>query len=1719
MADAAKRQSYKTNMMRLAKATKGEEFANISKSGARSTLEILNKYWEKYLEHHEKVVSEAGVEDVPFQEVEMIDGERLYMETLTLINNRLEALSIGTPQAASSSGQQNIQVITRAEIPLPPMNIPTFTGKSVEWMEFIGLFRAHIHNKERLTNAQKFQYLKSKLDGEAAQLVKNYPLTDANYPIALASLTARYENQRLIAYAHLKALFGIPAVKGETSASLRRLIDSTNDCVRALNGLNINTESWDSWLTFFVTQKLDTTTILEWERTLVTPNLPTMLQLTAFIESRCRAIEAVSSSRQSIPSIPSKPVETVAFQATATPMKSIPACAICSESHYIHACPKFLAMSVAGRNDAIRERRLCFNCFNTNHSSRICKSRKCNICSRKHHSLLHPPNVVTSAPAVILAAPVAPVTPLTPIANINAHHTTTDEEIEEQLPTTVLLATACVTVLASNGTEHIARALLDTGSQASFISEPFAQMLKLKRNQASIRVNGLGSCDAGTSHGMVRLTIGSQVDPTMHLVIDALVLSHITAYLPNRELNQQFPHLEGLELADKEFHKPGKIDILLGADVYAHVILDGILRGASGTPIAQKTSLGWILSGRVTDSHSTTETLSLHASLETQLKRFWEIETIPETDCWTNEEQVCDDHYKRTHSRTACGKFVVQFPLKSNVSEIGSSKPVAIARLKQLESKFKRNPQHKERYVGFMREYAALGHMTCVPNAELHSPGAYYIPHHAVIKEESTTTKLRVVFDASCKSTTGISLNDCQMIGPKLQPDLYVILLRFRKYAIAITADVAKMYRQILMHPSHQDFQRIVWRENDNEDIQEYRLSTVTYGTASAPFLAIKSLIECARVEGIDFLKAQNTIINDMYVDDLITGADNERDATDLHHQVSFILAKGGFQLRKWASNSATVLENIPANHRESKEQLLFKDEDSVKALGIHWYPTPDNFGYVVKMPTNAHVHTKRSVLADTARLFDPLGLLSPVIVTAKILLQKLWLLGVDWDEQLPDQISAQWTIYRQELHSISRIKIPRWLGTTTSGSTTQLHGFCDASEAAYAAVIYARSVTANGKVNVCLITSKTKVAPVQQISLPRLELCGAVLLAKLLKMVKAALNFETVDCYAWSDSTVVLSWLQKLPCHWKTFVANRVSQIQSSLDPSQWKYVPSKENPADVASRGIYPSELENHSIWWHGPAWLRQDEKNFPSLPRKSIAETKLDERKSTIVVMTSTILAVGYKLIDKYSSLNRLKMVTAYVRRFIFNAQRVQCFRHKGAITPTELDESLNYWIVQAQRTAYPEELSCIDAKINLPRKSKLLSLSPYLDNSNLLRVGGRIKNAQIPHNAKHQIILPPLARVSQLIFAEAHSRLLHGGVQLMTTHLRQDFWIPKARSIIRQYIHAHCVPCFRQRRHFSQQVMGNLPSQRLTPARAFLKTGVDYAGPINLKTSEIRNSKIVKGYIAVFVCLVTRAIHLEIVSDLTTEAFIAAFRRFVARRGKCQLMMSDNGSNFIGAQRELRSLTDILQSQHLANQLAQEHTEWQLIPPSAPHFGGIWEAGVKSVKHHLRRVLGTHKLTFEKMNTLLTQIEACLNSRPLIPLSDDPADLNALTPGHFLIGEPMSAVPDPNVMDIKQNRLSIWQLMQQIQQDFWLRWSKEYLSELQQRPKWKQPIENVKVGSLVIIKDECLPPTFWPLARVTETHPGEDGMVRVVTLRHSGGIFKRPIHKICVLPTSD
>ncbi|XP_055858986.1 uncharacterized protein LOC129921264 [Episyrphus balteatus] len=348
----------------------------------------------------------------------------------------------------------------------------------------------------------------------------------------------------------------------------------------------------------------------------------------------------------------------------------------------------------------------------------------------------------------------------------------------------------------------------------------------------------------------------------------------------------------------------------------------------------------------------------------------------------------------------------------------------------------------------------------------------------------------------------------------------------------------------------------------------------------------------------------------------------------------------------------------------------------------------------------------------------------------------------------------------------------------------------------------------------------------------------------------------------------------------------------------------------------------------------------------------------------------------------------------------------------------------------------------------KQSKLAKLSPFMDDKGIMRVGGRLENANLPYSQKHPVILPSSNFLTSLIVHDVHMKTLHGGQQLMMATLRSEYWILRLKSTTKQCIHK-CLRCYRFNATRMQQQMGNLPTLRVTQAQPFQTTGVDYAGPVQLKAWKGRCSKVTKAYIAIFVCFCTKAVHLELVSDYTTSAFLAAFKRFTARRGICSNLYSDCGTNFKGAANGMEFEKTFMPKQwteDIGRFLLDNGTHWHFNPPAAPHFGGLWEAGVKSMKYHLKRVIGHYTLTFEEYGTVLTQVEACLNSRPLCPINEDPDDLSILTPGHFLIGSALNTVPEKDLTGVKDSHLDRWQLMQRIHQDIWKKWKSEYLVRL-------------------------------------------------------------------------
>ena len=468
---------------------------------------------------------------------------------------------------------------------------------------------------------------------------------------------------------------------------------------------------------------------------------------------------------------------------------------------------------------------------------------------------------------------------------------------------------------------------------------------------------------------------------------------------------------------------------------------------------------------------------------------------------------------------------------------------MALRRFHMLEKCFDKNPQLKENYFTFIQEYEKLNHLSLIRIAKPNS--GFYLPHHAVIKEDSLTTKIRVVFDGSAKTSSGVSLNESLMVGPTIQSDLFTLLNRFRSHTYALTADIEKMYRQVLVHPDDAPYQKILFRETPNETIKELSLNTVTYGTSCASFLAIRSLHQLADDEGSKYPIAAAVLKEDFYVDDLLTGANTRREAILLRDDLIALLRKGCFPLRKWASNDPSL---IPESSGGPVNTHMSLDPNStVKTLGIQWKSRRDSIFYKVDMSSLSNVVTKRSILSQVAKLFDPLGLLGPVILNAKIIIQLLWKAGLHWDSSIPVDIHTMWLSFKKQLPLLGEINFNRLI-IAPNVTEVQMHGFSDASEKAYGACTYLHSTDNQGKPHISLVSSKSRVAPVKPMTLPRLELSAALLLARLCTTVKQALKNKIKPTYLWSDLTIALHWINTEPHLLKTFVANRVSEIQILL-------------------------------------------------------------------------------------------------------------------------------------------------------------------------------------------------------------------------------------------------------------------------------------------------------------------------------------------------------------------------------------------------------------------------------------------------------------------------------------------------------------------------------------------------------------------------------------------
>lgn len=1652
------------------------------------------------------------------------------------------------PKSSSSMTKQNVNHDSSApNVKLARIEIPEFDGSSKDWPLFYATFQSAVHLNTSLNDTERMFYLASKLTGKAKSVYAGFIPSAENYSTIYSALIDRYQDKRNLAVTYLDQMFSLKPVLSATANNLETLIDQFSNSYLALNNLKLP-NLCDFIILHALSQRLDKETTQLFEMENRGKDIPTLDSLISFVHDRIKVLNRTGDNNTNANTSSAKGNKNASSSSsnkgTARSFmvnNSKATCPLCENSDHdrLYSCPKFKSLAPRERFNYIKKLRACVNCLSLQHNTRSCGSKStCKQCGSKfHHSLLHFPDSNGSLTSGDNASSSTGSTdPIHNASSNSSSNSVSNNQADNAVAlcsmsasnknprktNNVLLGTALADVKCRDGSIAQVRMLIDNGSQNHFITRRACKRLGIRIfNDCSDRsVNGLGNCTQ-TISGIANITLHSKYDNTFSLPIQPLVLKTISSNLPSCQFDiSSLTYLGNLQLADPNFQTPADIDLLLGADTFMEILRPGKLLGPPGKPDVLESAFGYLVFGSIAslpchnNSPSISQTFfsSSEESIETLVANFLQLESVPSKTHISKAEQECEDFYvSNTHRDNESGRYVTALPFSQPTSLLGDSLTIASRRYTSLERRFQTNTALKIEYDNVMRDYLERNIISLAP-ASTTDKDYYVIPHHAVTRPDKP---VRIVLNASQKCVdSNISLNDCLHSGANLQANLTAIILKFRLFPVALTADIKQMFLAIGIREKDRRFLNIFYKFDEDANAQLYHFNRVCFGLRCSPYLAMRTVKQLAQDE-TDLPLASEIAINNLYMDDLGVSVASAEDGTQLALDLIELFKRGNFDLVKFVSNSSEVLKSIPINNRLSSN-IEFDKEDHLKLLGLIWSPTEDEFSIAIKFNPQSKC-TKRLMLSTIARLWDINGFCAPVILHAKLLIKALWAATpkIDWDDTPPRDICMAWNRFLTELPALKSFKIPRFLGVVPA-SRVILIGFADASEKAMGAAVYLCVHSTSGPNDVNLIGAKSKVAPLRNITLARLELSALLLLSKLFRFVIDVVSSRCHidEIFAFTDSTVALHWVHSSPHRFDTFVANRIAQIQDNLSSKHFYHCESAQNPSDCISRGLTPAQLLDHPLWLHGPTWARDPVHTWPIsrfIFDPAQDEKLLELKKQSNVFITTDVPEPFLCAISKrVSSWSKFLRIVVYIYRFLGKLPR------SNRMMLSHLDFAETAVIKALQQQYFASDINAL-SKSHKVSKS-LLPLSPFLA-SDILRVGGRLEKSSLEFDSKHPILLPKRDHIVNLIIDYYHRKYLHAGPQLLLSLLRQKFWIISGRSTVKQRFRL-CNRCFKTNPRTEAPFMAALPAPRVNEAKPFFYCGVDYAGPINCLISRYRGARKEKAYICLFTCLVTRACHIEVAVGLDSKSYIRALRRFISRRGKIVSLFSDNGTNFIGAKAQLDELNGFLKSRAFRDSFEQETLyqgiTWNLNPPTASHFGGCWESQIRVVKNHLRRTIGDVLLTYEELLTVLTQVEAMINSRPLTVLSSDPAEPEALTPAHFLTFGPLDSFhSDPRLdsVDLIRNK----RLLDAIVQRYWNRWRREYLNTLQSRVKWNTKSNPVTKGTVVLIKTENSPPLQWPIGVIDDVKPSSDGVVRVATVRTRNGTYVRPVVKLCVLPS--
>lgn len=1533
-------------------------------------------------------------------------------------------------------------------------------------------------------------------------------------------LDIEFENKRKLMDSLLAEINNLKPVKRDSKSltmfatTIQRYVNDMED-----NGCSVTTSSDSPFFMSQLLSKLDSRDNVEFGREMNrvdkdenVKNLLNWLHQEASLRSRGRKdLEGDEKPERSQRVVFQKRSDTHAMSSS-TPQLDDETCPLgCTEKHLLQACPIYQSSTVNQRWEVVKRHHRCRKCLRASHHTDDCKKpngQSCDKCKRNHHRSLHNDKKESVNSSDAVATPTIEESISTKNNNVQGRSATIEKKIKMA---SAICPVQIVKIRNSDGDFVECLALLDSGSNTTLLSKKFAKQLGLKGTDSHLTMNLAGGKCKSEKSTALQINLVPVSEPSIQKTILVYTVDKPCSSATTISKNTvcQYQHLK--DVAEELYLSGGSVDLLIGTN-FADAFMDiHVLSGEPGEPIAKRNCFGWYLLGQFnSDSTNNNQTriqtvnvgtVSAEENIKTLLQQD-QIGVKPTRFCTCSDDTLRENNFVKSltdSTNIVEGRVQVKMPWKKEGPPEQSNYDIALKRMHSAEKSFQKkncfNDVNKE-----VEKLVEQGFVTIVPQENIdHNQPEWFLPLQAVFTPEKST-KIRLVFDASSKGHDGRSLNDYLEKGPNYINNLPDVLLAWRWDTVAYSGDIRKMFNQISVHPDDQVFFRFLWRKDQSAQPTVYQWLRLSFGNKPAPDIATNSINMLARTSQDVLPEAAEELLQHAYVDDIAGSKEQMIQAKQITEDIDKILARGCFQIKEWHSNSKEIDQS--------------DGEESVDILGHRWNKVDDTFSFKKdEISTVKGELTKRHCLSLLAKLWDPLGLVTPVTIKFRIDLQELWSAGFDWDNILPNEIQMQWMKNLKMINQLFTSSFNRQLKPHNAVGQPEVHGFSDAGDLAFGAVIFLRWLLNDSSYHVVPVLVKAFVTPLKKKSIPRLELLGCLTLARMYDACIKALNFARIqECkrHFWVDSSTVLSWIKTPPRDFRPYVSVRVAEVQETVGSNDFSYIPSKENPADALTRGI---SIENLEKWMQGPAFLSLPESQWPEFTRVSMptpdenvkqdVEKEKRPRKNTVQTECSTVKAdkiedmkdnpILAHLLMSCSTFSKMRRTLAYVKRFSLNAQGKS--KMTGPITVQELINSENQLFRWCQVHLIPSQIS---------------QLTPIPDENNLMRAHGRLeKITTLPREMKNPIVLPGKHKLVELLLQHIHKSRGHCGYKSLIHESRKKFWIVGVREIAKRLTRS-CVLCKKLRKKPLEQLMGQLPNLRVaTGQAAFTNTALDMFGPLQIR---LNRKTLKESQVIIFACMTTRAIHLELVTDRSTDTFLMAFRRFASLRGHPKVCYSDCGTNFVGAQNYLNDISKI------QNTLTEDFScdlHWEWNTPKASHQNGVVETLIKSVRQALNASCKDNSYTEEQWRTILYEVTYLVNGRPLYPSSNEIWERPPITPNDLLIGNHQQA-PQPASED-RINPRDLTKSTQQRIYEFWRCWMKYFAPNLLPRNKWFHTKENIQDGDVVLEIDPNHKRSKWKMGLITATYPGSDGLIRKVKIKTEKGEYYRPIHKLCLIAT--